>query len=224
MSLQLEDFLITGRTFEEYLAFFDLDVADLSAKRVLDCPSGASSFVAEAKKLQIDAKGCDKLYEYPIEDICTQGEKSIEIIYKDTSWMQRHNFAFYNSIENHRNFRESALKFFCEDYNAQDYSFALLPHLPYENKSFDLLLSSHLLFVYDERLDLEFHINAIEEMLRVAKEVRIFPLVDYRNSHVAEERNFSPLVYEVLQHFPAEILEVEFEFQRGANHMMRITS
>ncbi|MCK9372809.1 MAG: hypothetical protein M0P91_06400 [Sulfuricurvum sp.] len=49
MSLQLDDFLITGRTFEEYAAFFDLDAASMENMRVLDCQSGASSFVAEAK-------------------------------------------------------------------------------------------------------------------------------------------------------------------------------
>ncbi len=65
---------------------------------------------------------------------------------------------------------------------------------------------SHLLFVYDDRLDLAFHIAAITEMLRVAREVRIFPLVA-----------------EVMAHFGAEIVEVGFEFQPRADAMMRIT-
>lgn len=41
MSLQLDDFLITGRTFEEYAAFFDLDAETMKDRRILDCPSGA---------------------------------------------------------------------------------------------------------------------------------------------------------------------------------------
>ncbi len=40
MALQLEDFLITGRTFDEYAAFFDLDIGRLKGKKVLDCPGG----------------------------------------------------------------------------------------------------------------------------------------------------------------------------------------
>jgi len=69
MSLQLDDFLITGRTFEEYTAFFDLDAASMENMRVLDCPIGASSFVAEAKYSGIVAQGCDILYRYDAESI-----------------------------------------------------------------------------------------------------------------------------------------------------------
>ena len=56
----------------------------------------------------------------------------------------------------------------------------------------------------------------------MAKEVRIFPLVDFRNSRAEEEANFSPLVAEVQKHFDAEIVEVGFEFQPRSNAMMRI--
>ena len=50
MSLNLENIAITGRTFEEYSAFFDLKLGDLKGKKVLDCPSGASSFVQTLKQ------------------------------------------------------------------------------------------------------------------------------------------------------------------------------
>ena len=81
------------------------------------------------------------------------------------------------------------LKAFVNDFNKRDYIFAKLPNLPFENNYFDLALSSHLLFVYDNMLDYEFHKNSILEMLRVSKEVRIFPLVDFKNSRVLEEKN-----------------------------------
>ena len=84
------------------------------------------------------------------------------------------------------------------------------------------LLSSHLLFVYDDRLDLDFHIVAVAEMLRVAKEVRIFPLVDYKNSRSSELQNLSPLVEPVRERFGGEIVPVGFEFQPGADAMLRI--
>ena len=50
MPLNLENIAITGRTFEEYSAFFDLKLEDLKGKKVLDCPSGASSFVQTLKQ------------------------------------------------------------------------------------------------------------------------------------------------------------------------------
>src|SRR5687768_13037831 len=51
-----------------------------------------------------------------------------------------------------------------------------LPSLPFADGSFDVALSSHLLFLYSAALSLDFHLAAIREMLRVAKEARIYPL------------------------------------------------
>lgn len=222
MQLDLENIVITGRTFKEYSAFFDLTLEDLKGKKVLDCPSGASSFVATSNKNVIKAKGVDILYNFDRESLERQGAKSIDIIYKDTSWMDVYKMDFYKTKENHRFHRESALKEFVSDYNSQDYIFAELPKLPFEDDSFDILLSSHLLFVYDDRLEYEFHKNSILEMLRVAKEVRIFPLVDFKNSRVKEEKNFSPFVYDILEEFYCEIIETDFEFQPRANCYLKI--
>lgn len=222
MSLQLDDFLITGRTFEEYVAFFDLNAQTMKNMRVLDCPSGASSFIAEAKSRGIAASGCDILYCYDRDALRAQGEKSIEKIYADTSWMADNNFYFYHSIEKHKEHRVGALEAFCADYNTKDYWFAELPKLPYADNSFDLVLSSHLLFVYDDRLDLAFHEASITEMLRIGREVRIFPLVDYKNSRVDEPDNLSPFAYRMAEKFGGEIVKVGFEFQKSGGYMLRI--
>ncbi len=222
MALHLEDFLITGRTFDEYAAFFSLDIQELKGKKILDCPSGVSGFVAEAVRRGIDAHGCDILYGFDIEAIGAQAQKSITKIYEDTSWMEGYNFSFYGSARGHRHCRESALAAFQADFTPERYRFEELPKLSYADDSFDLLLSSHLLFVYDDRLDLDFHIASIAEMLRVAREVRLFPLVDFKNSRKNEADNFSPLVAEITQRFDAEIIPVGFEFQPGADFMMRL--
>ncbi len=222
MSLQLDDFLITGRTFEEYMAFFDLNAETMKNMSVLDCPSGASSFIAEAKSRGIAASGCDILYCYDRDALRAQGEKSIEKIYADTSWMADNNFDFYHSIERHKEHRVGALEVFCCNYNTKDYWFAKLPKLPYADNSFDLVLSSHLLFVYDDRLDLAFHEASITEMLRIGKEVRIFPLVDYKNSRANESDNLSPFAYKIAEKFGGEICKVGFEFQKRAEYMLKI--
>jgi hypothetical protein len=52
-----------------------------------------------------------------------------------------------------------------------------LPHLDFQDESFDLALCSTFLFTYTEHLSLDFHIAAIEEMCRVASGARIFPLL-----------------------------------------------
>lgn len=223
MSMQLDDFLITGRTFEEYAAFFNLDAETMRNMRVLDCPGGASSFIAEAKRRGIAAQGCDILYGYDRDALRVQGEKSIEKIYADTGWAADNDFSFYHSIEGHKAHRTLALEAFCSDYNPADYRFAELPKLPYPDDSFDLILSSHLLFVYDDRLDEAFHEASITEMLRVGREVRIFPLVDYKNSRVDEWENLSPFAYRMAEKFGGEMIRVGFEFQKGAGFMLKVT-
>jgi len=224
MSLQLDNIIITGRTYGEYCAFFGLHPETLRGKKVLDCPGGAASFTSYAKKEGIRAVAVDPIYSLEHERIKQIGQKSIETIYRDTSWMDGYNMDFYESVRNHRRFRETALREFLKDYNRHDYLAAELPHLPFEAGAFDLVLSSHLLFVYDDRLDLAFHLAAIREMMRVGKELRIFPLSDFKNSRLGKERNFSPLLYEVIAslegEFDLRIVPVDFEFQPGAGSML----
>ncbi len=93
-----------------------------------------------------------------------------------------------------------------------------MPSLPFDNGQFDLALVSHLLFLYSEQLDFGFHLAAIEELLRVAKEVRIFPLLTL-------ERKLSPHVNLIRTHITgrggrAEFVVVPYEFQRGGNEML----
>ncbi len=226
MPLNFENIAITGRIFEEYSAFFDLELEDLKSKKILDCPSGASSFVQTLKQNGIFAKGVDIIYKFTKDEIEKQGIKTLEKIYQNTSWMDAYKMDFYKTKENHKKHREDALKGFLKDYKLDDYIYCELPNLPFENKEFDLLLSSHLFFVYDDRLDYDFHKNSILEMLRVSKEVRLFPLVDIQNSKVLEEKNFSPFVYKIIEElskdFKCEIIKTDFEFQVKANYYFKI--
>lgn len=98
---------------------------------------------------------------------------------------------------------------------------ASLPTLPFEDKAFDLALSSHFLFLYSEHLDEAFHQAAIEEMLRVANEVRIFPLLTLTN----ERSPYIERIIELLEKegCKAEIVQTGYEFQKGANEMLKIT-
>jgi ubiquinone/menaquinone biosynthesis C-methylase UbiE len=139
--------------------------------------------------------------------------------------MDGHNFDFYKNIDNHKAHRQNALKLFNIDYDKKKYFHYELPILGFEDNSFDLVLSSHLLFVYDDRFSYEFHLNAIKEMLRVANKVQIFPLLDFQNTRSHKEKNFSPYVYRILedlQEYFLEIKELDFEFQPRGNFQLVI--
>jgi hypothetical protein len=92
--------------------------------------------------------------------------------------------------------------------------------LPFPDDTFDLSLCSHLLFLYSKQLNLEFHISAILEQLRVAKEVRVFPLFDLacqKSSHL------EPVMQALTERgYQAELQQVAHEFQKGANEMLRV--
>jgi hypothetical protein len=86
-----------------------------------------------------------------------------------------------------------------------------------------VVLCSHLLFTYASRLDLSFHIAAIEEMRRVCRgEVRIYPVV-------AAGSDASPVLNGTLRHFDddsakARVVDVRYRFQKGAGRMLRLAS
>jgi hypothetical protein len=97
---------------------------------------------------------------------------------------------------------------------------AELPNLPFDDSTFGLALCSHFLFLYSEQVPLEFHVAAFHEMIRVATEVRVFPLLalgGQRSPHVAP-------VSERLRAdgYNVSIDQVPYEFQRGGNQMMRV--
>jgi hypothetical protein len=97
-----------------------------------------------------------------------------------------------------------------------------LPRLRFSDGQFDLALCSHLLFLYTEQLSLEFHIEAIREMCRVAEEVRIFPLMDLK---VRRSAHVGPVASQLRREgLCVEIVKAPYEFQRGGDEMMKIRS
>lgn len=72
-TLNLDRVVFIGRTFYEYMRMFNLEPSQLLELKVLDCPSGASSFVAEAYNEYNIKKviGCDILYDDGQKDALT---------------------------------------------------------------------------------------------------------------------------------------------------------
>jgi hypothetical protein len=75
----------------------------------------------------------------------------------------------------------AAMNRFLEDYEKGKaegrYVTVSLPNLAFDNRQFDRALCSHLLFLYSDQLSLDFHRESVEELLRAASEVRVFPLL-----------------------------------------------
>lgn len=172
--------LVSARSFDEYLAMFGLCEADLRS-RVLDCPGGAASFVAEAGARGVDAYAADPQYADDPRRLTDMVLREIAHKHADlVAHAARYRWDWFQGPERYTRSRLRAARLFGADIVArpQRYTAAALPCLPFRDRSFDLVLSSHLLFSYGARLGEEFHLSALVELVRVARrEVRLYPLV-----------------------------------------------
>ena len=224
MNYKLNSIVPWGRNLEEYKTIFSLSKKDLQ-KKILGCGDGPSSFNAELTARGGEITSIDPIYKFTKEQLTKRiDEVSVEVMGMVRQYSS--NFVWKNikDPEELEQIRMSAMRRFLADYEQglkqKRYCFEMLPSLSFETKRFDLALSSHFLFLYSEHLDFEFHLNAILEMLRVAEEVRIFPLMTLNNV-------YSPHLDKVREAlakrgYTSEIIKTEYEFQQGADEMMKV--
>jgi hypothetical protein len=224
MSIKLSEVIPWGRSYDEYVGMFDLSEHDL-AGRILGCGDGPASFNAEATLRGCRVISCDPIYDFTPHQI----KQRVLDCHDDMIAQVRRNpdgFVWdrFESPEELGRCRLRAMRRFLADFDSGKadgrYVTSALPNLPFADSQFDLALCSHLLFLYSDHLDFEFHRAAISEMLRVAREVRIFPLLTL-------DRRQSPHLEPIRGLFQAEgrtaeVRAVRYEFQRGGNQMLRI--
>ncbi|MGW8822648.1 SAM-dependent methyltransferase [Paenibacillus sp. JNUCC32] len=221
---ELDRVVFIGRTFEEYAHMFDLKMPELAGKRVLDCPSGACSFTAHGSKQGLDITASDIAYDHKPDDLEAKGLRDIGHA-METMEQAKSNYVwdYYGDVEGLRRHREQALRDCVRDMREfpDRYVAAVLPELPFDNEQFHLVLSAHFLFMYSDRLDYDFHVQTVRELLRVAsEEVRIFPLTDLSGSrYVHLDRLIHELEAEGLR--VAEV-KVPYEFMKNGNSLLSI--
>ncbi|MES1991105.1 MAG: SAM-dependent methyltransferase [Pseudomonadota bacterium] len=213
-----------GRRFDEYEAFFALkDVAQ--GARIVDVGGGPASFASEAAMRGLNVTAVDPLYQTAPQAIRDQFDLTARAMRSGMAAASyRFNWKFYGSEQRVHQRRQAALDLFLEDFHREGssrYVTGALPHLPCADGAFDLALSSHLLFLYGDELNAAFHVAAMRELLRVAREVRVFPLVNLDgrpSSHLS-------VVMRALaaDGFALVLQPVDFEFQIGATKMLRVT-
>ena len=226
--MELEDVAFIGRTYAEYVDMFALDESAFLDGPVLDCPAGSSSFTAEACARGFKVTAADVLYNLSAGDLAAKGSRDLALMDRklaETAHLFR--WDYYGDRDGHMQCRTSALRRFAADYASNymgggtigRYVCAELPRLPFTDGSFALVLSSHFLFLYGDRMSPGFHVGSLKEMARVSSwEVRVYPLqgLDGRPySHMDD-------VLESLQRdgIGTEIRPTPFEFFRGADKML----
>ena len=225
MPFTLDQVVPWGRSFEEYARMFMLTENDF-AGRILGCADGPASFNAEATGHGYRVTSCDPIYCFAKDEIDNRiRETSEQVLAQLRANTDDYLWEAFSTPAAVGQCRMAAMARFLADYpdglRTRRYVDASLPELPFADEEFELALCSHFLFLYSDHLSLEFHLTSIRELCRVAGEVRIFPLLT-----MAKKR--SPYIQAVIatlcaSGYSARIEQVPYEFQRGANEMLRIS-
>ena len=203
---------------------FDLDDAALKGK-ILSCADGPASFNVELHKSGHGVVSVDPLYHYSKEEIDGRIQVAREIIVADTlKHLDDYRWDDISSVEELERRRLGSMALFLEDYekglSQGRYLPQSLPSLDFDERSFDLALCSHFLFTYSEQFSCSFHLDSILEMLRVANEVRIFPIL---NMDRRPSGHLGPILSGLGDSgYHAAVVKVPYEYQRGANQMLRV--
>jgi len=220
----LGDIIITSRGFDEYCAMFGLADVRLPDREILDCPGGASGFPAGARARGARVASADPAYATPPDELIPRARRDT---LHGNRYVRDHPdlyvFEWFTDADDHALSRLASLEAFAADFRGPDarYVPALLPELPFPDRSFDLVLSGHLLFTYPDHLDEAAHLRALRELVRVCRDqVRVFPLIDTTVTP-------SPYLDDLRRALAAdgaatELRRVPYHFQRGADTMLVI--
>lgn len=224
VKLDLSRVVFIGRTFDEYMLMFNLSQEELHGRKILDCPAGACSFAAIANKKGADVTATDIAYYHPFQKLAEKGFDDIEHAMLNMEKAQsNYVWNYFKSLEGLKRQRIQALTDCSNDMkeNPNSYVPAVLPELPFNDNEFELTLSAHFLFMYADRFNYDFHLQTLQELLRVTSgEVRIFPLIDLscnRYEHLDKLVDFIQS-----KGYITEEIKVSYEFQKGANSMLVI--
>ena len=225
MAVLLKDAVPWGRSYQEYVDMFALSGDDLN-RGILGCGDGPAAFNTGMRQRGKWMVSTDPVYAFSAHGIESRIRDTFDSVIEQTRVNQdRFVWRAIPSLEALGNIRMAAMGDFLSGYNdgasTGSYVASALPDLPFREAAFDLGLCSHLLFLYDHLYGLDFHVAALLELRRVAREVRVFPLLNM-------EGRPSPLLEPVLDALERAgcglaIKQVDYEFQRGGDKMLVIT-
>lgn len=220
-----------GNTLSDYQSMFDLRDTEIShCKKILEYGGGLSSFNAEMALNKRSVFSCDPLFK---KDVASLSEMLLKEMTHLKEELQKHSERYVFNAKDLMHFveckkiaAEQCLKDFAERRELGNYSAQDLPKLAFDDYFFDLALVPYTIF-QDPKMSQNSKIvpgilKNLLELCRVAKEVRIYPLVD-------ETDRVSLYLGNVMlelqrQAIGVEVRAVDYEFQKGANAMLRIWS
>ena len=224
MGMKLSGVVPWGRNIDEYREMFLLTDSDMK-KKIAGFGDGPASFNCQASETGADVTSFDPIYQYSEKQLRERiKEVKTEILRQMAENSDNYVWDRIKNIDELERIRMTAMEMFLNDFEKGRvegrYIFHTLPErLPYDDGTFDIGLSSHFLLMYTE-LGYDFHIKSISEMLRICREIRIFPVCDLnsRKSELTER----VIGYFKDNGFTADFLKTSYEFQKNADKMLRL--
>ena len=223
MAFELKNVVPWGRTLKEYMQIFKLTDSDLKSK-IISFGDGPASFNSEMTKLGNTVVSLDPIYQFTKNELKQRIDETKETVIEQMKANQE-NFVWKNikNVSELEQIRMHAMMNFLDDFELgkkqERYIYHELPNpTKYNNLEYDLGLSSHFLILYSQ-LGIDFHIKAITEMLRICKEIRIFPIL---NLNAMESEVLEDIISHFNDDFAVNIESLDYEFQKGGNKMLVI--
>lgn len=187
MGVHFEHIAFFGRRLKEYECFFNFSTRDYIGKSILDVAAGTASFASEASNLGVNVTAIDPCYALDPKEASVRAKDDFDMVMASIRDKQDYLVqTTFKSLDELAEMRWGATEKFLADYEAQyqsgRYQPETLPKLSFEDNAFDLVLCGHFLFLFSDRLDYAFHCDSLIELCRVARDVRLYPLVGIDNN------------------------------------------
>ncbi|MBU1233179.1 MAG: SAM-dependent methyltransferase [Proteobacteria bacterium] len=226
MSFKLSKVVPWGRSYDEYISMFSLSPTELK-ESILGCSDGPASFNSILNKQNGSIVSVDPLYSHTTAQIKKRIDETYETVLEQTR--KNHSEFVWNSIssvEELGKIRMAAMNEFIQDFEKgkkeKRYINASLPRLPFSDKEFNIALCSHFLFLYSEQFTEKFHFESIKELCRVAKIVKIFPVLELGS---VKSRHLETIINKLeKENYRVQLKKVAYEFQKGGNELLEINN
>jgi len=217
--------VLWGHHVSEYKEMFDVSDAALQAN-LLEYGCGPSAVNAELHEAGTTVVSMDPLFALSkpelIQKVTEDFNERVKQVRADQTQFQVES---YGGMDAFLASRRAGMEVFFADYNAGveegRYKALAAGALPFENFAFDLALSSHYLFANAADNDaVAYHVETIQELARVAKEVRIFPLIERAGT---PSMLLGPVLLGLQQaNFGVEVREVSCALYPEGNAMLHV--
>lgn len=190
-------------SFQDYTAMFALNKQDLG-KKIFDYSDGIDSFNAEMHADGREVISSSPFYQTPPAQVVIALAKILPRLEPNAQ-------------------AKKIIDKFSHDYTLgkqqKRYLDEVLPHLSFKPFQFDLALCAYHFFLQQEQ-NLDYYLAAALELARVAKEIRIFPLINAQNQ---VSPLLGPLMLRLQQHnFGVEVKQVAYQKEEKSSAMLRI--